>query len=363
MNGFVKSSQNWLRIVVAIGCAWLLLAASSMYWPVILSLFLAIILLPLSHRVQKGIQRLGWKNVPVDVPIIVSFVIFGLVVFVMFQIIVVPFFIQLNKFLQNFSVLMNQVALLPEMIGRTYRFLEVPIQIQQVINDTIIKIGNYGIEMLQRGVQAVFNAAGAVIELFVVPIITFYFMKDGARMRDSFIRLFPLEHRPQLALIFQEIRTILGAYLTGQVIMSCIISTVIFIGMWTMDIPYALLIAALAAVTEWIPIIGPILGAVPAVALGAVMGFSVAAKVLVFYIIVQQIDGHIVMPKVMGSAISLHPVVIVLALLIAGVLGGVKGMMLAVPATAILQVLAKHMWYYNRYKQMVTQKEEGKDMP
>ncbi len=362
MLTLMKSSQYWLRIAVAAGCLWIVAESSSMYWPVIVSLFLAIILLPLSRIIQRGIQKAGWKQVPVDVPIIISFVIFGTLVFSLFQVIVVPFFVQLNKFLQNFSVLMGQLALLPEVIGRTYSFLEVPVQVQQVINDTIIKVGNYGIDMLQRGVQAVFNAAGAVVELFVVPIITFYFMKDGARMRDNFIELFPAPHRLQLAIVLQEIREILGAYLTGQLIMSCIISTVIFIGMWSMDIPYSILIAALAAVTEWIPIIGPIIGAVPAVALGAVMGFSVAAKVLIFYIIVQQIDGHIIMPKVMGSAISLHPVVIVIALLVAGALFGVKGMMLAVPVTAILQVLAKHMWYYNRYKRMVqhTQHTEGK---
>lgn len=69
-----------------------------------------------------------------------------------------------------------------------------------------------------------------------------------------------------------------------------------------------------------------------------------------FYIVIQQIDSHIIMPQVMGAVISLHPVVIIIALLIGGTLFGIAGMVLTVPVTAVLQILCRHLWFYNTYK-------------
>ena len=77
---------------------------------------------------------------------------------------------------------------------------------------------------------------------------------------------------------------------------------------------------------------------------------SLAVKVLVFYIVIQQVDSHLIMPQVMGTVISIHPVAIVIALLIGGSLFGIAGMVLAVPVTAVLQVVCKHLWFYDTYK-------------
>jgi len=111
-----------------------------------------------------------------------------------------------------------------------------------------------------------------------------------------------------------------------------------------------MVIGLLAAVTEWIPIVGPIVGAIPAILLGATVSLPLAVKVLIFYIVIQQIDSHIIMPQVMGAVISLHPVVIIIALLIGGTLFGIAGMVLTVPVTAVLQILCRHLWFYNTYK-------------
>jgi predicted PurR-regulated permease PerM len=112
-----------------------------------------------------------------------------------------------------------------------------------------------------------------------------------------------------------------------------------------------MVIGLLAAITEWIPIVGPIVGAVPAILLGATVDLSLAIKVLLFYIVIQQVDSHLIMPQVMGAIISIHPVVIVLALLVSGTLFGIAGMILTVPATAVLQILCKHLWFYDSYKE------------
>ena len=176
-------------------------------------------------------------------------------------------------------------------------------------------------------------------------------MKDGGRMVRSFVNIYPEHYRPQLAVVFDEIHTVLSRYIRGQLLMSCIIATLTFLGMWAMGVPYPMVIGLIAAITEWVPIVGPIVGAIPAILLGATVDLTLSVKVLVFYVIIQQIDSHLIMPQVMGAVISLHPVVIVIALLIGGTLFGVAGMILTVPVTAVLQILCKHLWFYNTYKE------------
>ena len=84
--------------------------------------------------------------------------------------------------------------------------------------------------------------------------------------------------------------------------MSCIIATLTFLGMWAMGVPYPMVIGLLAAITEWIPIVGPIVGAVPAILLSATVSLSLPIKVIIFYIVIQQIDSHLIMPQVMGPS-------------------------------------------------------------
>ena len=123
-----------------------------------------------------------------------------------------------------------------------------------------------------------------------------------------------------------------------------------FIGMMALHIPYPLVIGLLAAIVETIPLIGPIIGAIPPVLLGLLQGTTVMFQVIIFYVIVQQVDGHFVMPKLMGSIINVHPVSIIAGVLIGGKLFGVVGTIIAVPLVAVLQILLKHMWFYDRYK-------------
>lgn len=170
-------------------------------------------------------------------------------------------------------------------------------------------------------------------------------------MVHSFVKLYPSSYQGQLQQVFNEIEHVLSRYIRGQILMSCIIAVLTFLGMWIMGVPYPMVIGLLAAITEWIPIVGPIVGAIPAILLGATVDLSLSFKVLIFYIVIQQVDSHLIMPQVMGAVISLHPVVIVIALLIGGTLFGVAGMILTVPVTAVLQILGKHLWFYKTYKE------------
>lgn len=346
-----KGAEFWMRVTLAILAGALFLTVHAVYWPVVISLILTFILMPIRDGVIKGLRRLTGRHVPIDLAILISFVILIVIVTIITNIIVKPLVIQVNLLAANFNDLVSQTAALVTQLENEQTQFYIPDQVKKIVNDAFVKIGNYGIEGITNLIQSVFAIAGTVVEFFVVPIITFYFMKDGGHMVKIFVDIFPESYRSHLAGLFQEIQHVLSRYIRGQILMSCIIATLTFLGMWAMGVPYPMVIGLLAAITEWIPIVGPIVGAVPAILLSATVSLSLPIKVIIFYIVIQQIDSHLIMPQVMGAVISLHPVVIVIALLIGGTLFGVAGMILTVPVTAVLQILCKHLWFYNTYKE------------
>ena len=346
-----KESQFWLRVVLAALVFGLFLSVHAVYWPVVISLILTFILIPIRDLVLKGFLRLTHRHLPVDLAIIISFFLLIVLVAIITNSILKPLVVQVNLLAANFNTLVAQTAALVNQLENEQTQLYIPEQVKGIINDTFIKVGNYGIEGVTDLIRSVFAIAGTVVEFFVVPFITFYFMKDGSRMVQSFVKLYPSSYQGQLQQVFNEIERVLSRYIRGQILMSCIIAALTFLGMWIMGVPYPMVIGLLAAITEWIPIVGPIVGAIPAILLGATVDLSLSFKVLIFYIVIQQVDSHLIMPQVMGAVISLHPVVIVIALLIGGTLFGVAGMILTVPVTAVLQILGKHLWFYKTYKE------------
>lgn len=355
-----KKTEFRLRVVLTILAALLFFAVKEVYWPVIVSLIITFILAPVRDVIQKGLTRFVHRKIPVDISILLSFVVLIGVLVIMTNSIVKPLISQLNLLANNFSTIVGRTYELVIQLESDQAPFYIPDQVKAIINETFIKISNYGIDGVTNLVKSVFVIAGTVVEFFVVPFITFYFMKDGTKMMNAFVGIYPEEYRRHLHAYFSELHHVLSRYIRGQLLMSCIIATLTSCGMWLMDVPYPLVIALIAAITEWIPVIGPIVGAVPAILLGATVSPALALKVLVFYVIVQQLDGHLILPQVMGKVIRIHPVVIVISLLIGGILFGVAGMILTVPMVAVLQVTSEHLWFFSSYRERMT-KENGKN--
>ncbi len=346
-----KEPQTWLRAVLTGLAVALFLTVHAIYWPVVISLILTFILMPLRDMFLALFRRVTQRRVPVDLAILLAFFTLILIITGLTNVILKPLIEQVNLLAANFNTLVAQTAALVNHLESEQSPFYIPDQVKNIVNDAFVKVGNYGVEGVTNLIRSVFVIAGTVVEFFVVPFITFYFMKDGRRMVQAFIRIYPESYQAQMTDVFREIQQVLSRYIRGQLLMSCIIAVLTFLGMWIMGVPYPMVIGLLAAVTEWIPIVGPIVGAVPAILLGATVDLSLSLKVLIFYIVIQQIDSHLIMPQVMGAVISLHPVVIVIALLIGGTLFGVAGMILTVPVTAVLQIVCKHIWFYNTYKE------------
>jgi predicted PurR-regulated permease PerM len=186
---------------------------------------------------------------------------------------------------------------------------------------------------------AVMGLIGGIFGFLTILIVTFYILVEADRLRDTMLHLFPRERRPRVAAASREIVSKVSAWLAGQLMLGAIIGITSAIGLGLLGIPFFYVLALIAGVGEMIPIIGPILSAIPAVAVAASVSYKHALFVIIFFVVQQQFENHVLVPKVMERQVGVSAVTVIVALLIGANLLGIVGAILAVPTAAILQVV------------------------
>ncbi len=186
---------------------------------------------------------------------------------------------------------------------------------------------------------AAVGIVGGIAGVLTILILTFYLLLEAESLRNTFIRLFPRSRRPQMAKASAEVTQKLSAWLNGQLLLAVTIGTTAAIGLWILGVPYFYVLALIAGVGEMIPVVGPIIAAVPGVAVALTISYQKALLVALFYLLQQQLENHVLVPKIMSRQVGVSAVTVIVALLIGGNLLGVLGAILAIPTAAILQVV------------------------
>jgi predicted PurR-regulated permease PerM len=179
---------------------------------------------------------------------------------------------------------------------------------------------------------------GALNGIFIL-VLALYMTEDRDRIMRYLLSLVPFERRDQAGVVASRIGLRLGGWLRGQLLLSAIIGALTLVGLSIIGVRYAVLLAVLAAIGEAIPLIGPIISAVPAVIVALFDSPGQALKTVGLYLVVQQLENNLIVPKVMQRAVSIHPLAVMVALLAGGELLGVTGAILSVPVAAALAVI------------------------
>ena len=182
--------------------------------------------------------------------------------------------------------------------------------------------------------------------IFVLaPIIAFYLLVDLPHIGAVVRKLVPERAGPQVFHVAHRLNHTIGGYFRGQLMVAIIVGTMVSIGLAILGLPFWLIVGMIAGLFNMVPLIGPWVGAVPGIAIAlTTRDVSTAIWVAVIMTVAQQIDNHFISPLVMQRTTSLHPAVVMLALLAGGTLGGIFGLLLAVPVTASLKVVIGHAW-------------------
>ena len=200
-----------------------------------------------------------------------------------------------------------------------------------------------GSDAVSTVASAVWGLIGGIFGVITILILAFYLLVDYEALLRFFIRLFPRPTRDRAHDATRRVTMKVSAWLGGQLLLAAIIGSSAALGLWVMGVPYFYVLALLAGVGEMIPIIGPILSAIPACLVALTVSPTLALGVLVFFIVQQQVENHLLVPKVMSRQVGISPVVVISSLLIGGSLLGIVGAILAVPTAAILQVVVEEL--------------------
>jgi predicted PurR-regulated permease PerM len=202
--------------------------------------------------------------------------------------------------------------------------------------------GNRG-DAVGTVIGAVWGFVGGVFGLITILILAFYVMLDAERFSHTFVRLFPRVEQPRVAEGCRRISTKVSAWLGGQLLLGAIIGSTAALGLFLMGVPYFYVLALLAGIGEMIPIVGPVISAIPAIAVAFTVSPTLAFGVAIFFFLQQQFENHILVPKVMERQVGVSAAAVIVALLIGGTLLGIVGAILAVPSVAIIQVIFEEL--------------------
>jgi len=194
---------------------------------------------------------------------------------------------------------------------------------------------------------AISTVVKVVFAFITIVILAFYMLIEGQTLFAGFARLFPHARRPEVIRAGHEISSKVSAWMIGQLILAGTIGVSSALGLYLLDVPYFYVLALVSAVGELIPVIGPILSAIPAAAAALVVSPRTALWVLLFFLVQQQAENHLLVPKIMQRQVGVSPVIVIAALLIGGSLLGVVGAVLAIPTAAIVQVVFQAVFNEN----------------
>lgn len=184
--------------------------------------------------------------------------------------------------------------------------------------------------------QTLSTIFGGVFSFILILIISFYLAVQERGIEDFLEIITPVKHEKYIIDLWKRSQAKIGKWMQGQLLLGLLIGVLVYLGLTILGVPYALTLALFAAVTELIPLFGPIIGAVPAVLLGFVDSATLGLMVIGLYLIIQQFENHLIYPLVVRKVVGVPPLLVIIALIIGAKLAGFLGILLSVPITAAI---------------------------
>lgn len=193
--------------------------------------------------------------------------------------------------------------------------------------------------------QVIRGVTEAIAVIGLAPVLALYMLIDLERFKANAIGLTPPRYQEEVAYVASEVGLALGSFVRGQLLVAVIVGIASSFALWLINLPFWLIIGILAGFLNLIPFLGPIVGGALAVLVALLNGEPwQAVWAVVAFVIIQQVDNHLITPMIQRTRVHLSPLVIVLALVVGGTLAGLLGVLVAVPITAALRIVVGHLW-------------------
>lgn len=261
------------------------------------------------------------------------------------------------------------IAGIPEFINQLERYAlrlaEEPWMEQVDFDPIIINIENWmrevGTGILSGFMSSVGGAVQTITEMaflvITVPVILFYMLHDGKKFPDFIEKISPEKYKFNIKDLLLQINETIASYISGKGLASLVVGVLLLILYSIIKLPSAFVLSIFAAITNFIPYVGPFIGAAPAVIVGLIISPTYALLAAIFVFIVQQLDGNFLTPFFVGKSLSIHPLTVILILLASANIAGLIGMLIGVPLFAIMKTIVVYFVKWRKEQKLLLDEE------
>jgi predicted PurR-regulated permease PerM len=330
---------------------WFVIVVRGIIGVFLFSMVLSFLLYPLVEFFCK-------RRIPRSLSILIVFIILICAISLVLLLIVPPMIFQAQTLLDRLIGTEGTESLADKFTASLTHFEDsinnrfgTSIQIKSIYDANKEHVNKFITNMFSSVGGVVGSVASFITLLVSIPVICFYLLMDWPKIKISLMRFLPPYMTDSTTSLMNRLTFTLNSYLRGQIKLSAIMfiitsSSLLFLNMLGSTFPHFgfhigpyLILGMLAGITEVIPIVGPLIAFTPALILGFLDSTGTGVTVILLYGLIQWIEGNILVPRIMGTKLDVHPLTVMFALLCGGLLGGIGGMLLALPAAATLKVL------------------------
>ena len=314
-----------------------LILLRSILIPFIIGFLVAYLLNPLVKRLEARKLSRGLSIFIVFIGVLSIFLLTG---FFGFPKIIA----ELNKFAEAIPQITKEVQKIINTINRQYANFGMPDSLRQVLDNSVAKIEAGLLMVVTHTINSILGLFSHIFSLFIAPIVAFYILKDMDKIKKGISSAIPRKYRSDIMGLLRDIDDIIFKFLKGNLTVGLIVGILTSLGMAIIGLRFAIIIGIIAAITNLIPFIGPFIGAIPAIILALLQSKILALYAIIIIFIIQQIEGNVLSPKILGNSVGLHPLWVIFSLLAGGQMMGIMGMIIAVPIAAVIKVMARFVF-------------------
>jgi predicted PurR-regulated permease PerM len=316
---------------------WFLYKVRGVFNPFIFGFVLAYLLAPL-------VDYLETRNLSRVVAIVFVYIFLGLAATTLIVFALPALFQDVNRVKEAMP---EYTQLIQQLIGnfqQEYSKVPIPGGVRQISDELLQEAERMSLGLIQSMARGILWFLSQALNIILAPVVSFYFLLEFKRMGEIILGLLPVRFRPEVAETGKEINHVIKRFIRGNLLVAALVGLMAVAGMYLVGMDFPLLIGIMVGITNFIPYFGAIISAIPAILLALLKSKWLALYVLGLMLLIQQIEGNIISPKILGESVGLHPLVIIFALLVGGELYGLLGLIVAVPVAAIVRILWKHLY-------------------
>ncbi len=333
---FVKDKRLNFIISMAIGLAILFYVLSKLKW---LFIYFSIALI-LAYFFDPLYKFLINKKVPKVLAIIV---VFGIII----ALLILTIFFVIPSVINQLNVLYNEIpnfinnyqTLILSLKPQLSKFID-PADVETLLKENLSELQKNVLSFSQTIIIYLSNIVSSItFGIVIIPLILFYLLRDMLIFKENLYTFVSKEKKKEFKKILEEIDRIISGFIRGRIIVCFIVGTLIGIGLYFLNLKFALIIGIVSGIFNFVPYLGPIVGVILALIFALGNPWWVLLMIIVLFVLVNQIEAIFLNPNILGKELGLHPLTVILSMLICGLLLGILGVLVAVPLAAILKVL------------------------